>query len=307
MHRTPFASDAARPATAAGARNALLAAVFVLMLVATIAANPYSAHASTLQLHGALSRPGGLGIIAHRGAAAIAPENTLAALRISFSRGIDFVEVDLHLTSDGVPVLMHDATLDRTTNGHGKVAKHTLAEIKALDAGGWFGPAYAGEPVPTLGEFLDVLRPTTSRALVELKGHWKDEQVLAAVAQLRERHLVNRVAFESFDLGNLERLSRLAPEFARVMLTPEWDEQTLDLAIRLGVSAVGARYTVFANDFDLIVRARALGIGTMVYTLNLPQTWEAARHFDIDLVITDNPVALENWRDAQAPMLRSYP
>lgn len=289
----------AGPAIAAGSRTALLAACFVLMLLATIGTNPYSANASVLQTHGALNRDG-IGIVAHRGAAAIAPENTLSALRVSLQRGIDFVEVDLRLTADGVPVLMHDATVDRTTDGTGEVSGYTLAELKTLDAGGWFGPRFAGERVPTLEEFLAELGPTDSRALVELKGAWDDEHIAAAVAMLRERQLVNRVAFESFGRTNLERLARLAPEYARVMLTTRWDEETLDRAVRLGVSAIGARSSAFFEDFELIERARALGIGTMAYTLNLLPTWEAAAHLGIDLIITDDPIGLGQWRDERA-------
>lgn len=280
-----------------GARMALLAAFLVLLLVAALGANPYAAHASVLQLHGALNRPEGVGIISHRGAAAIAPENTLAALDISLDRGVDFVEVDLRLTSDGVPVLMHDETVDRTTNGSGYLSRFTLAEVQALDAGGWFSADFAGERVPTLEEFLDVLAPTTSRALIELKGEWSDDRISEAVSLLTSRYLVDRVAFESFEVSNLERLERLAPAFARVMLTRSWDEATLDLAVELQASAIGAREKLFAKRPDLIETAQRLGIGTMVYTLNSKKKWKRATTHGVDLIITDNPLALEEWRD----------
>ncbi|MGO3147524.1 MAG: glycerophosphodiester phosphodiesterase [Leucobacter sp.] len=296
MHRSQRMSEWLERADSRGTRTALFAATLVLMLVTSIGSNPYAASASTLQLHGALSREDGFGIIAHRGAAADAPENTLAAMRLSFDRRVDFVEADLHLTEDGVPVLMHDPTVDRTTNGTGHVADLTLQEVKTLDAGSWFGPEFAGEPVPTLEEFLDELTPTNSRALIELKGEWNDEQVQHAVTLLHERYLVDRVAFESFEVTNLVRLEELAPEFARVMLTRAWDSQVLETASVLGVSAVGARNSVFSGNFALIDEARALGIGTMVYTLNSNKKWANAQQRGIDLIITDNPVALENWR-----------
>lgn len=278
-----------------GVRTALLAAIFVVSLLTSIGTNPFAASASTLQLHGALSREG-FGIISHRGAAALAPENTLAAMRIAFEQGVDFVEVDLQLTADGVPVLMHDPTLDRTTSGSGPVALRTLAEIRALDAGAWFAPEYAGEAVPTLVEFLDELAPTTSRALIELKGTWSDEQIEAAVGELTSRYLVDRVAFESFEIENLERLREIAPEFARVMLTREWSPRTIELAVELRVSAIGARHKLFASAPELITDARELGIGTMVYTLNSEKSWKKAQKRGIDLIITDNPVALDEWR-----------
>lgn len=282
-----------------GARTALLAGTFVLALIASFGVNPFAASASLLQLHGALNRDEGFGIIAHRGAAAIAPENTLSAMRISFERGVDFVEADLHLSADGVPVLMHDPTVDRTTNGSGEVANLTLAELKTLDAGSWFGAEYAGEPIPTLEEFLDELVQTNSRALIELKGEWADEHVEYAASLLHERYLVDRVAFESFEAQNLERLYGLAPEFARVMLTREWDQTTIARAAELKVSAIGARNAVFKADFSLIEDARELGIGTMMYTLNTEKSWRRAQDRGIDLVITDDPVALAEWRAAR--------
>lgn len=290
----------AGPARQRGARTALLAAIFVVLLVTGLGTNPYAASASVLQLHGALSRVEEFGIISHRGAAALAPENTLAAMRIAFDQGVDFVEADLHLTADGVPVLMHDPTVDRTTTGTGPVANLTLAQIQGLDAGSWFDGAFAGERVPTLEAFLDELAPTNSRALIELKGSWNDEQVAAAVALLDARYLMDRVAFESFEIDNLERLTVLAPNYARVMLTREWSRPTLELAAALNISAVGARVSVFGADFALVEEARVLGIGTMVYTLNTVKQWKQARSHGIDLVITDDPVSLEQWRHNQS-------
>lgn len=298
MHRVSRAGAVSLP-TSEG-RTALLAAVFVLALIAALGSNPFAASASALQLHGALNRSESFGIISHRGAAALAPENTLSAMRIAFDQGVDFVEADLHLTADNVPVLMHDATLDRTTNGSGAVSAHSLEQVRALDAGSWFGAEFAGEPVPTLEEFLDELAPTNSRALIELKGVWSDEQVSAAVGMLSERYLVDRVAFESFELENLERLSLLAPEYARVMLTRNWETATLETAAALNVSAIGARAAVFEADYDLIDEARILGIGTMLYTLNTPAQWTNARARGVDLVITDDPLALEAWRAAHS-------
>lgn len=288
-----------------GARTALLAAMFVVLLFTSICTNPFAASASTLQLHGALNRTDGFGIISHRGAAALAPENTLAAMRLAFDQGVDFVEADVQLTADGVPVLMHDPTLDRTTNGTGFVSDRTLAEVQALDAGSWFSPAFSGEPVPTLEAFLDELAPTTSRALIELKGEWGDEQIAAAAEMLRSRYLVDRVAFESFELEHLVRLDELAPEFARVMLTRKWTQETIDTAAALTVSAIGARHKLFAEQPELITAARQLGIGTMVYTLNSKKTWKKAHAHGIDLIITDDPVALDEWRAVAVPPTNS--
>jgi glycerophosphoryl diester phosphodiesterase len=105
-------------------------------------------------------------VAGHRGAAGRAPENTCASFRLAWELGADMVELDVRLTADGHPVVLHDPTLDRTTSGTGRVAERTLAEIRALDAGSHFGPAFAGERVPALAEALGVdLSPSPSRAV----------------------------------------------------------------------------------------------------------------------------------------------
>ncbi|EYT54881.1 hypothetical protein H490_0108405 [Leucobacter sp. UCD-THU] len=296
------ASAPAAPAPAVAqrrrlARYGLLAWILVSLILLLCSLNPQSAAAeSTLRLHGALHREGPVGIISHRGAAALAPENTLSAMRVAIDQGVDFIETDVQLTADGVPILMHDFTLDRTTSGGGRVADHTLEQIKRLDAGGWFAPAYTWEPVPTLVEFVDLLGGAPTRALVELKGVWAPEQIASVVDLLRERQLVHRVALQSFDVHTLRMLQEVGPEFARVLLTREWDEPTVRLAGELQVSAVGARAKLYDERPELLDRLRAVGIGSLVYTLNSEKRWRAAVERGVDLVVTDDPVSLAEWR-----------
>lgn len=280
----------------------LLAWTLVTLLLVLWGATPHAAAASSMQMHGALHREGAVGIISHRGAAAIAPENTLAAMRVAIEQGVEFVETDVQLTADGVPILMHDPTIDRTTSGSGPVAHRSFAEIRALDAGGWFAPEFAGEVVPTLEEFLDELEPSTTRALVELKGEWTVEQLEAVTEMLRSRYLVNRVALQSFETPTLEGLQETAPEFARVLLTREWDERTVQQAVDLQVSAVGARTKLYDSRPELLERLRAVGIGSLVYTLNSEKRWIQASERGVDLVVTDDPVSLAVWRDGVAAL-----
>lgn len=113
--------------------------------------------------------PGLPRVIAHRGASAVAPENTLAALRKASEFGAAWVEFDVKLTRDGVPILFHDDQLERTTNGRGNVAEVTLEQIQALDAGGWFDPAFRGEPVPTFAAALELCATLGLGVNVEIK------------------------------------------------------------------------------------------------------------------------------------------
>lgn len=287
------ATDPMRPVF----RTGLLIWTVATLLVGMFGAGQHAAIASTMQLHGALNRGGAVGIVSHRGAAAIAPENTLAAMRVAIEQGVEFVETDVQLTADGVPVLLHDPTLDRTTSGSGPVAAHTLEQVKTLDAGSWFGASYAGEQIPTLEEFLNELDSGDVRALVEIKGVWSIEQLAAATELLRAHGMVNRVGLQSFELDTLEMLAEVAPEFARIMLTREWDSATVASAVALEVSAVGARTKLFNARPELLERLREHGIGSLAYTLNTEQRWQQAGERGIDLIVTDDPVRLAAWRD----------
>src|SRR3990170_1715594 len=109
-------------------------------------------------------------IIAHRGYSARAPENTLAALEAAVAAGADAVEFDLHTAACGTPVLFHDAMLSRTTNGVGPLRRRTLDQLKALDAGKWFSPDFAGERIPSFEETLRALKGRTGTIYAEVKG-----------------------------------------------------------------------------------------------------------------------------------------
>src|SRR6478735_10840320 len=172
------------------------------LIIAFLGATP--ARVSATELLGETRAAGDEAFIAsHRGGGATAPENTLPAISAALAAGFDYVEVDVALTADHQPVLMHDTTVDRTTDGHGRLSSLTLAQVQRLDAGAWFHADYAGTAVPTFGEFLDVLAGTGQRAIVEFKGEWDAAAVQAAVAEVTARNLERRVAVSSFDARTL--------------------------------------------------------------------------------------------------------
>lgn len=107
----------------------------------------------------------------HRGIRALYPENTMVSFRAAVSSGVDGIETDINVTRDGVPVIIHDNTLERTTDGKGRVRDLTLGEIKRLDAGGFFSPKFAGERIPTLTEFLELVAPTKLYLNLEIKDY----------------------------------------------------------------------------------------------------------------------------------------
>jgi glycerophosphoryl diester phosphodiesterase len=123
-------------------------------------------------------------LTAHRGNSGLAPENTLAAFGKALETAAQWIELDAHRSADGEVVVMHDATVGRTTNGHGAIAELTLAELKKLDAGSWFGPEFVGEPVPTLAEVV-ALVGSRIRLNVEVKSSADPESSRKVVTVLR--------------------------------------------------------------------------------------------------------------------------
>lgn len=165
------------------------------------------------------SRTGHIAISAHRGAKGYAPENTMAAFRRAAELGADSVELDVHLTADDHIVVIHDEALDRTTNGTGYVRDHTWDEIRALDAGSWFAPDFAGERVPLLAEVLAWAREAAMPLSIEIKrptpafGRPPYPDFPRRVLELVREHRLTDVLFHSDDHASVLEIKRLAPEF----------------------------------------------------------------------------------------------
>src|SRR5512139_1614857 len=131
-------------------------------------------------------------VFAHRGASAHAPENTLAAFELALAQQADAIELDVKLSADGQVMVIHDSSVDRTTNGHGKVQDMTLAELKALDAGSFFNSQFAGEKIPTLNEVFEAMGKRTF-INIELKNHRSHgEDLVETVCMLVKKHQMQK-------------------------------------------------------------------------------------------------------------------
>lgn len=159
-------------------------------------------------------------VIAHRGASAAAPENTLAAFTLAAELGADAVELDVKLSKDGVPILLHDETVDRTTDAKGKVKDFTLADFKKMDAGAWKESKYAGERPPTLAEVFDSIGGRLW-INVELTNYYTrgDDLVPTVVALIQKMNMQKRVLLSSFDPFNLRKARQLDPSLPVAQLT----------------------------------------------------------------------------------------
>jgi glycerophosphoryl diester phosphodiesterase len=226
-------------------------------------------------------------IIGHRGASGHAPENTLAAFKKAVALGATFIETDLQLSRDARFVAIHDDTLDRTTNGQGKVHDQTLAALRRFDAGSWFGSDYTGERIPTLEEILEFSKKNDIVFYLELKpsGSWGGEHAL--IGALRESGEVARVVVISFDHTILAGLRKIEPTLMTGVL---YDGQLADL-LTTAVD-VGARQLVVRGDLvtpAMIVEARKRDLQIVCWTVNHPAHIRLLIAAGVDGIMSDYP------------------
>jgi glycerophosphoryl diester phosphodiesterase len=154
--------------------------------------------------------------VAHRGYSAVAPENTMPALAAAVLGGATHIEFDVRTTADGVPVVIHDRTVDRTTGGTGHIWELTVDQVRDLDAGAWFSPAYAGARVPLLSEVLDL--PGLPQLLLEIKPPATLDEVKTIIGMVAERGLLERTIVQSFDPEVVRLVREAAPDVRRGLL-----------------------------------------------------------------------------------------
>lgn len=296
----PAARPAARPHPSLV--RATWAAGVTLSLVLIAALNPDAVQAYSANMMGTLRAPGEPAFIAgHRGDRADAPENTVAAFDAAIAHGLDFVETDVQLTSDGVAVIMHDETVDRTTDGTGAVADLTFAEVRALDAGSWFDPAFAGTRVPTLGEYLDVIRASKQKGLIELKGFWSVADVRSILDAIYTRGVQDRVVLASFHFGTIENAGTAAPAIPRVIIRRDLPADPVRLAAFYGAIAVMTTPWSLDQNPRAVKDMHDAGLGVLLYTLNSEKRWNVALRYGVDGIVTDTPSELDQWIAKTAP------
>lgn len=280
----------------------VLAAVAVVATASVLLVAGTPTTASAVDVFGALRVPGEAAfIVGHRGDRAEAPENTMVSLELAMDE-LDFVETDVQLSRDGVPVLFHDTTLERVTGVRDTVGELDLAELRRLDVGAWYGAEYAGERMPTLDEFLESLATReTARALVELKADWTIEEV-RRVIDLVERHgLRGRVVLQSFSLETLFAVQQVSPTTPRIMLIRELPADPVPLSERLGVIGFGTTVASVTAEPAALVALHEAGVAVLCYTLNSNEHWQEVSALGVDGIITDEPSELDDWLAVTAP------
>ncbi|WP_298322092.1 glycerophosphodiester phosphodiesterase family protein [Haloactinopolyspora sp.] len=245
--------------------------------------------------------------VAHRGSSGIAPENTVAAVAYAVQQRASFVEVDVQRSADGELVIIHDTTLERTTNveevfpdrAPWNVGDFTLAEIRQLDAGSWFSPDFAGEPVPTLREVVEALGPRTG-FLLELKSpdlypgiEAQIHEELSSIPGYLPRSLrTDRLVVQSFDIDSMRTYHDIAPEVPIGLLygSRPSDDELVDAST--WAEQVNPSYRV--TDQELVDRIHELGMTISVYTIDTGQLMREYINLGVDGIITNYPGVLRD-------------
>lgn len=230
-------------------------------------------------------------VFAHRGASAYAPENTLAAFQLAFQQAAPAIEFDVKLTADGRVVVIHDQTVDRTTDGSGNVAKLPLAALRELDAGSWLSAQFRGEKIPTLDEVFETLGKKLLMN-VELTNYATPfDALIPKVAELIKKHgLENHIWFSSFFPHNLTSMARLLPSVPRGQLiwpgpTGWWQRAWGSL---IDIHAEHPWKDDLTTEYIKNVHARGRRIH--VWTVNDPDELRRLQALHVDGIITDDPL-----------------
>jgi glycerophosphoryl diester phosphodiesterase len=228
---------------------------------------------------------------AHRGASADAPENTLAAFDLAVEQGAELIELDVQRTRDGALVIQHDFSLGRTTTGSGQLAEHTLAELKALDAGAWHGANWTGQRIPILDEVLDRYG---ARVYLNLEIKVDDtpqsgfeQQVAEAIGQ---RDLYDRIVVSSFDFATVRRLRQVDRQVRSALLAEADPDQALRLATEIG--AVGLHLRADLITTALVARAVENGLGILAWTVDDESEMQRLIGLDIEAIVSNRPALL---------------
>jgi glycerophosphoryl diester phosphodiesterase len=238
-------------------------------------------------------------VVAHRGFSCIAPENTVVAAKEAINIGVDGTEFDVHSSSDGALIVIHDGTVDRTTNGRGKVAGMTLAELKKLDAGSWKDPRFVKERLPVLQEMLDATKNAACKPVIEIKGENTAEKVVAAV---QAAQMVDHAYIISFNADNVKIVRALEPAIPAALLL-EMKQMPKDLtadqqvawliqaAADCKTSFLDLNYQILTKE--IVDKLHEKKLTVWVWTVDEPKTMDNMIAWGIDGITTNCPDLLQ--------------
>jgi len=242
-------------------------------------------------------------IVAHRGYKKKYPENTLAAFQAAMDAGVPMIELDVTLSRDRKLVVIHDATLERTTNGHGPVHDYTLEELKQLDAGSWFHSDFADQRLPELGEVLELVdgRVITN---IEIKSHAYEphhppDAIEKQVTELvKKKSQQDSILISSFDSNILEQISLMEapPQIALISKSP-LERNTVEICKHLNMFSWHPDQQIVTPR--QVRKLHVAGIRVFPYKVDTPENCARMIGLKVDGVITDDPVSVRRWSEVK--------
>lgn len=231
-------------------------------------------------------------IVAHRGLPHVAPENTLASFKAALALDIDGIETDIQATKDGELIICHDELLNRTTNGHGLIKNHTLRELKSLSAGAWFGKNYRDEKIPTLREFLELVKGRDLLINLELKTGivFYPDIEKKLITMINEYNLSEHVIVSSFNHYSLLTCKEIAPHIKTGILYEGALVDPWDYAEKIGASALHPYFPFVTSQMVDTAHFHSLMVNP--YTLNETDEMKQMIAFGVDSIITNYPERL---------------
>ena len=232
-----------------------------------------------------------MNLCGHRGVAALAPENTHAGLRAAHALGLTWVEIDVQLSRDDEVVVIHDATVNRCTNGRGRVRELEWPELSRLDAGGWFDAAFAGESIPRLADYLGLAHALGMSVNIELKVHSGDDptRLSRRVSEVVVQQCLppENLLFSSFEPACLAHLKQLTPTIARGLLVERLPHDWHTRLLQLGCVALHCNQRYLTERQTRAVKAA--GLLLHCYTVNDVARMHTLGAWGVDMIFTDDP------------------
>ncbi|SHN20586.1 glycerophosphodiester phosphodiesterase [Gracilibacillus kekensis] len=228
-------------------------------------------------------------IYAHRGASKHAPENTMPAFELGYKQGADGIETDVQLTKDGIPVLIHDETVNRTTNGTGSVKDFTYEELLTLDAGSWKSSSYKGTKIPTLDDLLAWNKEKNLKLNVELKNNiisYPDIEKIV-IEKLKSYNMVENTVISSFNHKSIALLDSLNVKIDYALLTSKRTSGIISFSKEIHAKGIHIRYRLLSNR--LVTNAKQNGLYVAVYTVNNPLSISKVLRLECHAMFTDVP------------------
>jgi glycerophosphoryl diester phosphodiesterase len=232
-----------------------------------------------------------LKIIGHRGVAGLRPENTLSSFRYAAELGLNWIEFDIRLTKSKHWVVIHDKTLDRTTNGHGLVSESNLEDLKKLQAGLWFNSSYVDERIPSLEETLELILDLNLQANIEVKGSRNNPQQQAEdLAKLLIKYCPNilpKPLISSFNLELLKILRKILPNFPTGYLIEKFEENTLSIVKEYAFTTINCDVDTMQDKY--LTKAMKINTPVLLYTVNDKKVGEYWLSKGVSALFSDRP------------------